>query len=283
MAEKAKRLSPRPETLRQLFLHSGNICAFPGCERLMMNLAGQFVGQVCHIEAAEEGGERFRREMSNETRRDISNLMLLCYDHHVVTNDVAAYSVARMRQMKADHERRFASPERAMLAQMTDWTRADDATFPTSLEAIDRVCGWDLNPEQRAQVVEDITPFIKDLVKVPVEVRRFAGQVALRMHRVGNTHAVQGGSKKVLLLSDFQSSHGVDDELLRKLIIQFDAYRLGRHEPFEIDFGAHDDGIQLATLKSGWAIWEDLATYSEEAKISMEAFTVELDFARLDG
>jgi hypothetical protein len=47
-----KRLAPSGDTLRELFLKSGNLCAMPGCERLMMNSAGLFVGIVCHIEAA---------------------------------------------------------------------------------------------------------------------------------------------------------------------------------------------------------------------------------------
>ena len=50
-AKKAKRLQPLPETLRRLFLTSGNVCAFPGCRELMIDLAGHFVGQLCHVEA----------------------------------------------------------------------------------------------------------------------------------------------------------------------------------------------------------------------------------------
>ena len=65
MSEVVKRLAPRGETLRELFLKSGNLCAFPGCASLMMNAEGVFVGQVCHIEAAEVGGERFNPSMTN--------------------------------------------------------------------------------------------------------------------------------------------------------------------------------------------------------------------------
>lgn len=46
---------------------------------------GNFIGQICHIEAAEEGGERFNPNMTNEERRAFDNLMLMCYEHHVVT------------------------------------------------------------------------------------------------------------------------------------------------------------------------------------------------------
>ena len=90
MTEKPKRLAPTTDTTRELFLKSGNLCAFPGCGRLMMNGDGVFIGQVCHIEAAEEAGERFNLAMSNEDRRAFSNLMLMCYEHHQITNDVTA-------------------------------------------------------------------------------------------------------------------------------------------------------------------------------------------------
>jgi hypothetical protein len=48
----------------------------------MLNIEGTFIGQICHIEAAEEGGERFNLNTTNEQRRSAVNLMLMCYEHH---------------------------------------------------------------------------------------------------------------------------------------------------------------------------------------------------------
>ena len=79
----------------------------------MMNAEGSFIGQVCHIEGVK--GERFRAEMSNEERRAFKNLMLLCYQHHVETNDEETWTVAKLIQMKADHEAHFTDPSTAML------------------------------------------------------------------------------------------------------------------------------------------------------------------------
>lgn len=113
-AEKTKRLNPLPETLRELFLKSGNCCSYPDCQRLMMSEDGVFIGQICHIEAAEEGGERFNPNQSNEVRRSFSNLMLMCYDHHKITNDVTKYTVEVLLQMKAVHETKFTDVAAAM-------------------------------------------------------------------------------------------------------------------------------------------------------------------------
>ena len=114
MNETPKRLKPTPETFRELFLKSRNLCAYPGCDGLMMNQDGLFIGQLCHIEAAEPGGERFKSDMTNEERRAASNLMLMCYAHHRETNDVARYTATDLRMMKGAHERRYSRPDRAM-------------------------------------------------------------------------------------------------------------------------------------------------------------------------
>jgi hypothetical protein len=112
----AKRKAPDKDTLRELFLKSGNLCAFPDCMNLLMNRAGEFIGQICHIEAAEDGGERFNSAMTDEGRAAFSNLMLMCYEHHVTTNNVEDYPVSRLQKMKADHEAGFSDPVRAIEA-----------------------------------------------------------------------------------------------------------------------------------------------------------------------
>jgi len=104
MSEKPKRLEPQKDTLRELFLKSGNQCAFPGCEAVMMDDKGRFVGQLCHIEAALPGGERFNPDQINEERRQFDNLMLMCYKHHIITNDVEEFSVAKLQKIKEKHE-----------------------------------------------------------------------------------------------------------------------------------------------------------------------------------
>ncbi|MGB1561944.1 MAG: hypothetical protein ACPHN2_10620 [Sinimarinibacterium flocculans] len=73
----------------------------------MVNEKNLFVAQVCHIQAAEPKGERFDPNQSDEQRRSYDNLILLCYPHHVETDDSKQYSTERLRLMKADHERVF--------------------------------------------------------------------------------------------------------------------------------------------------------------------------------
>jgi len=118
-AETPKRLAPKQDTLRELFLKSGNLCAFRGCDAILLDEDGTFTAQICHIEAAEPGGERFNPNMTNEERRAFPNLILLCYRHHQITNDVGRHDVASFKAMKAAHEHRFAGPDRPMLEKLS--------------------------------------------------------------------------------------------------------------------------------------------------------------------
>lgn len=101
------RLAPKLETLRALFARSGNQCAFPGCTQPLINKKNLFIGQVCHIEAANVGGERYNKNSTDEYRRSYDNLFLLCYPHHVETDNVDEYSVERLTEMKLTHESLF--------------------------------------------------------------------------------------------------------------------------------------------------------------------------------
>ena len=98
--EDVKRLAPKQEVLRELYIKSGNQCAFPECHNVLVDEKGNFVGEVCHIEAAMPGGERFNPNMTNEERRSYDNLLLMCHHHHVVTDDVKEYTVERLKKIK---------------------------------------------------------------------------------------------------------------------------------------------------------------------------------------
>ncbi|MEZ5333610.1 MAG: hypothetical protein R2991_16605 [Thermoanaerobaculia bacterium] len=71
-----------------------------------MDESDQFVGQICHIEAANTHGERYNQCQTDEERRSPDNLLLLCYKHHKETDNVELYSTERLRTIKLEHESR---------------------------------------------------------------------------------------------------------------------------------------------------------------------------------
>lgn len=122
--EKPSRQAPKFETLRKLYVLSGNLCAYPGCNKLLLDANANFVGQICHIEAASPGGERFNPNMTNEERRHFDNLMLMCYDHHIETNKEAEYPVERLKSFKREHEAKFSTEAlvQSILNSLRDYT-----------------------------------------------------------------------------------------------------------------------------------------------------------------
>ncbi len=99
------RLKPKEKTIKQLYAKSGNQCAFPDCtQQICMDGNSENISAVCHIEAAEEGGQRYNPKLSDEERRSYDNLIVLCPNHHKITDDVVQHPVEVLKKMKTDHE-----------------------------------------------------------------------------------------------------------------------------------------------------------------------------------
>ncbi len=286
MPETVKRLEPKKEVLRELFLKSGNLCAFPGCERLMLNIEGVFVGQLCHIEAAEEGGERFNAQMTNEDRRAAANLMLMCYEHHTVTNNVEDYPVERLRQMKRDHENRFSHPDRAILSGLKDYTKTFEATKPANLKRLRRLLDWpDLNDEEVSEYVRKVNEYIDKFSRVPLELRNLVGQVAMRIDRMRDlpvvSESIHGCPR--IRVSDITGAFRMTDDTLFHLATQLESYKIGYVTTVpDREYDSEHCALQLWSVEDGWCLWDDIARFVEISQEPIEAFSVELDFGRLD-
>lgn len=122
------RLKISDSTLKKLFALSGNCCAFPNCKEKCIDDSGNLIAQVCHIEAANPGGQRFNPNQNDEERRDFSNLMVMCPVHHIATDNVEKYPTALLQKMKADHEGKFKNKK--------DQFKVDDKTLKTVAEQV---------------------------------------------------------------------------------------------------------------------------------------------------
>jgi hypothetical protein len=64
---------------------SGGLCYYPGCpEPVLRVVEGKthFIVQIAHIRGAFPGSCRYEASMTDDQRRDLPNLMLLCDPHH---------------------------------------------------------------------------------------------------------------------------------------------------------------------------------------------------------
>ena len=129
----------------------------------MMNAKGNFIGQVCHIEAAEFNGPRFNPNQTDEERRAFENLMLMCYPHHKETDDVGTYPVARLHEMKATHEAKFTDVVRKMQMSVEDQTKRDRTLPPKTMARISKVLGWNLSQSELEGTVKEVEQLAADL------------------------------------------------------------------------------------------------------------------------
>jgi hypothetical protein len=101
--------------VKLLCLMSGNLCAFPGCDRRLVEPGTgaddpTVLGEMAHIVGEKRRGPRGVDEMPPSERNNHANLVLLCGDHHkIVDSQPNAYSVPVLRAMKSEHEARIAS------------------------------------------------------------------------------------------------------------------------------------------------------------------------------
>jgi hypothetical protein len=276
-----KRLAPKPEVLREIFLKSGNLCAFPGCSHIMMNSKGDFIGQICHIEGVR--GERFRKGMSNEERAAAANLMLMCYQHHTETNDEAVYTVAVLQKMKADHEALFTNAGLQIYDAFVDRTSQIAGLRATTAKRLDRVLNWKTPEAEMKEIVDDINAIADRLESLDITARGFLCAVVTRAYKVRNTWNVQEkGGEWLLRWDDFTKSHDRTDDEAKKLLQALEAHNLAGHD--EIDVGDNfTDAIALcATPINGWNLWSALAEFCDKAHEPLERLLVGLEFSRLD-
>lgn len=103
-----------PDPVRyRLWGKAAGRCQYEGCnERLWLDplTKTEFnTAYIAHITADKPSGPRGDAELSEKLKADLSNLMLMCDVHHrlIDKEDVDGHPVARLQQMKAEHEARM--------------------------------------------------------------------------------------------------------------------------------------------------------------------------------
>lgn len=269
--ELAKRLSLTKDTARELYLKSGNYCAFPGCQKVMMTREGNFVGQVCHIEAAEPGGERFNPNMTNEDRRAFANLVLLCYEHHVETNDVARYTVARMKEIKANHEARFDSAVDIIQRAIVDETDANVVLPAKKLARMFATLGYpELGQEEIDMYLEALSRLSEKLRPLPQGARELLVVIAKRSWQLEpnsrRSSLPYGELREVLRGNDRL------DDLIRIL----DRYNVAWVDEY-------DGTVNLSNIGDmSWNVWNDFCEFAQKTGVTLTTLIVNMDFSVLD-
>lgn len=178
-----KRLPPKPETLRKLYIFSGNMCAMPDCKNVLIDKDGTWLGEVAHIYAASNGGPRANTSLSQEERRDAENLILLCRNcHRKIDDKVDQYPAEILIEIKERHE----GPYRKGLEQAELKDCMDEYTpkLPDSLGALDIM----RSDEEYEDVRESLENVTDRLAIVPLSTRDFLVKCLRRSSRSKYSH-----------------------------------------------------------------------------------------------
>jgi hypothetical protein len=103
----------RPETKLRLWGKAAGRCEYRGCNRPLwidqLTKAEFNTSYIAHIVADSADGPRGHPTRSIELKSALSNLMLLCDEHHRLIDvaDVIGHSVVRLTTMKLEHEERI--------------------------------------------------------------------------------------------------------------------------------------------------------------------------------
>ena len=92
---------------RLLYANSGNICAMYGCNNTLVQANTASINEICHIEAINESGARYNKNLTDGYVNSYDNLVLLCPTcHSIIDNKLNEefYTVAYLKQMKQFHE-----------------------------------------------------------------------------------------------------------------------------------------------------------------------------------
>jgi hypothetical protein len=99
------------KTHKMIWGRSGNMCAFPECKKILVvdetsTDDPSVIGEEAHIVAQKEDGPRGKSPLTSEQRDKYDNLILLCSVHHKVVDDQEnEYTVEKLHQFKANHEK----------------------------------------------------------------------------------------------------------------------------------------------------------------------------------
>jgi len=266
------RLDPKPSTVKKLFAYTGNACAMPACKNQMVDPSGTMLGKIAHIRAANPGGARYDPSMSDEERRAIDNLMVVCGIHHDIIDDeenVDEYPVDKLTRHKREHEDRFKRAERQFVQDFADKTQISAPKYPKNMRRLFSALDYG-NAEDDPDELPGIAGFIDKLKELPIEQRTFALRLAERMRRNGEDRLDAEETEAAFELSGREIKRQMGILEHRELGSVEESMTYGRYE------------LRLYDRKPGGNPWIEILSFCEATNTATDDFIYELNFALYD-
>ena len=281
MTPDKRRLDFLDRTLKELFALSGNQCAFPGCAHPVIDEMGQVVAQVAHIVGVARGSARYNESWTPEQLRDSSNLLILCYAHHIATNDEAVYDVARMRGMKSAHERRFNALVSGLRNQVEDKTAGVRFYIPSNFDRLVAAVGLPSGDEFYAEVASDTPGALEKLRRLPPELRSIIAHIIEHGEDTGSGDAWEVEYTHLQLIAD------VDRATFDRYVTSLTKSGYVHAERYEADENHISPWIMLSTssrmFHPSTSILPALSSMMHEDGIPPNRIFVTLDWRFMEG
>jgi hypothetical protein len=281
--QKPKRLTPKPAVLRELYLLSGNNCAMPACKNVNLDERGTVIGQICHIEAAMPDGPRFNEDQTNEQRRALSNLVLICANHHLQIDSKRHekdWPRNKVRKLKADHEVRFSaipgSLEQRFEHQFVDSTDSLNPTYPSKFTKLEKMLpDCKINDEEKPKRAKQVKNFLKSMASVPETERSFMLGVIKRAIKLG-----KGDDEVSVHVEDIKSALKVSRWKLQKMGDALERLNVG--DITEVGTSGQDEWHVRVWSPSDYLTWFDINRFCDKTDSPLEDFVIHLKFGLLD-
>ncbi len=280
--EEPKRLAPKPDVLRELYLLSGNNCAMPDCDGLIIDSRGVVLGHVCHIEAAMPDGARFNSSMTNEQRRAGANLVLMCGGHHAQIDSKQYekdYDLERVRKIKRDHEARFKGIGNSLRQSFRSvYSDATDRLNPTGsglckrFEQILPDCVVD-EDDAKTRAIQ-LGEYVERMRKVPEPERDFMLVVIRRAAKL------DGANSLLVHVDDVKNALGVPVTRMKSLGKAMERHGVGDIDHYSTN--GEDEPHVCVHDPSDYVTWFDIVRFCEKSGAALEDFVIRLKFGLLD-
>jgi hypothetical protein len=271
--ERPERIPPTPATVRNLYLRSGNLCAMPNCQSILLGVQGTFVGKIAHIEAANRGGARFNASMSNEQRRRESNLILVCANHHEeVDQRPHIWTVTELRRVKSQHEAIFANAASAILDSVRDWTDDQKVVSTGRYERFRKL--WDYDQQDFQDISSEIASTEARLRPLTRSARQVLVTVMKRgeYDEMSRSHELAVGELERAMRLESREVMSLCAELEKRKFARLEIDEFSGDEPVVATRGAPDYGFMIS----------DLAIFCRDAGFDVTDIIMELRFDLLD-
>ncbi|MFE6548231.1 hypothetical protein ACFVHS_07480 [Streptomyces sp. NPDC057746] len=268
------RRKPLPDVARQLFVFSGNECAWgdPNCTTRLVTAEDGWVGEIAHIIGAEPTSARHEEWDGKDVDdlRHFSNLILLCKVHARNIDDKNSrdeFTVEYLRAVKERHEAPYRYGLEQLEAEFKDAVAGNTVTPATTMRRYFAWEGEELEPEEEAQVLALICQLADRVSTLTRQARQVLALVVKE-----NEPDCQFIERR--LTADSTTLTSICNELAGIEAAELYVDEWGEDLPRVLLRGGAVSGIP--------EMWDQLRAFTEAEGIDLNEIFVDLDFSLLD-